>query len=66
MKMHDIFCALFSDVRITRSLVLCACFVDPYLPFFVWPLCCLSFLNDHHSGLDVAVKSISKYFYVVV
>ena len=35
MKMHDIFCALFSEVRITRSLVLCACFVDPYLPFFL-------------------------------
>ena len=35
MKMHDLFCALFSEVRVTRSLVLCVCFVDPYLPFFL-------------------------------
>ena len=34
---------IFSGVRVTRSLVLCVCFVDRCLSFFVWPLCCLSF-----------------------
>jgi hypothetical protein len=29
--------------RVTRSLVLCVCFVDRCLFFFFWPLCCLSF-----------------------
>jgi len=33
----------FSGVCVTRSLVLCVCFVDRCLSFFVWPLCCLSF-----------------------
>ena len=36
---------IFSWIRVTRSLVLCVCFVDPcqsYCPFFFWPLCCLS------------------------
>jgi hypothetical protein len=28
-------------VRVTRSLVLCVCFVDRCLSFFLWPLCCL-------------------------
>ena len=34
-----------SGVRVTRSLVLCVCFVDRFvlLSFFCWPLCCLSF-----------------------
>ena len=33
----------FSRVRVTRSLVLCVCFVDRCLYFYFWPLCCLSF-----------------------
>ena len=36
---------VFSGVRVTRSLVLCVCFVDRYLSFFFWPLCCLFFLD---------------------
>jgi hypothetical protein len=37
-----------SGVRVTRSLVLCVCFVDRSLIFcifFFWPLCCLSFFD---------------------
>ena len=38
----------FSGVRVTRSLVLCVCFVDRCLffhTFFLWPLCCLFFFD---------------------
>ena len=28
-------------VHVTRSLVLCVCFVDRFLSCFFWPLCCL-------------------------
>ena len=31
-------------VRVTRSLVLCVCFVDR-LSYFYWPLCCLFFFD---------------------
>ena len=34
---------VFSGVRVTRSLVLCVCFVDRCLSFFFWPLCSLFF-----------------------
>jgi hypothetical protein len=30
-----------SWVRVSRSLVLCVCFVGRWLSFFFWPLCCL-------------------------
>ena len=33
----------FLWVLVSRSLVLCVCFVDRCLSFFFWPLCCLSF-----------------------
>ena len=39
---------VFSGVRVTRSLVLCVCFVDrclSFCPLFFWPLCCLSFFD---------------------
>jgi hypothetical protein len=39
---------VFSGVRVTRSLVLCVCFVDrclSFCPFFSVPLCCLSFFE---------------------
>jgi len=39
---------VFSGVRVTRSLVLCVCFVDLCLspcPVFFWPLCCLFFFD---------------------
>ena len=35
--------SILSGVRVTQSLILCACFVDRCLSFFFWPLCCLSF-----------------------
>jgi hypothetical protein len=38
----------FSGIRVTRSLVLCVCFVHLCLffcPFFFWPSCCLSFFD---------------------
>ena len=34
---------IFSRVRVTRSLVLCVCFVDRCLSFFFWWICCMSF-----------------------
>ena len=33
----------FSGVRAIRSLVLYVCFVDRFLSFIFWPLCCLFF-----------------------
>ena len=36
---------VFSGVRVTRSLVLCVCFVDRCLSFFFWSLCCLFFFD---------------------
>jgi hypothetical protein len=30
---------------VTRTLGLCACFVDCCLSFFLWPLCCLPFFD---------------------
>ena len=36
---------IFSGVRVTRSLVLCVCFVDRCLYFFFWPLFCLFFFD---------------------
>jgi len=38
---------VYSEVRVTRSLVLCVCFVDRCLSFctFFWPLCCLFFFH---------------------
>ena len=35
----------FIGVRVTRSLVLCVCFVFVVCPFSVWPLCCLFFFD---------------------
>jgi hypothetical protein len=40
--------SVFTGVRVTRYLVLCACFVNrcwSFCIFFVWPLCCLSFFE---------------------
>ena len=38
---------VFSGVRVTRSVVLCVCFVDRCLSFctFFWPLFCLFFFD---------------------
>ena len=39
---------VFGEVRVTRSLVLCVCFVDRFLSictFFFWPLRCLFFFE---------------------
>ena len=37
------FTPIFNGVCVTRSLVLCVCFVDRCLSFFFRPLCCLFF-----------------------
>ena len=42
------FIPVFSGVCVTRSLVLCVCFVDhclSFCPFFFWPLCCPLFFE---------------------
>jgi hypothetical protein len=36
---------VLNGVRVTRSLVVCVCFVDRCLSFFFWPLCCLFFFD---------------------
>ena len=36
----------FSNVRVTRSLVLCVCFVDRCLSFCAFSLCCLCRFTD--------------------
>jgi len=39
---------VFSGVCVTRSLVLCVCFVDrcvSFCTFFFWPLCCMFFFD---------------------
>ena len=36
---------VFSEVRVTRSVVLCVCFVDRCLSCFFWSLHCLSFFD---------------------
>ena len=35
----------FSGFRVTRSVVLCVCFVDRCFSFFFWALRCLSFID---------------------
>jgi hypothetical protein len=35
----------FSEVRVTRSLFICVCFVDRCLYFFFWSLRCLFFFE---------------------
>jgi hypothetical protein len=50
----------FSGVRVTRSLVLCVCFVDLCLFFFFWPLCCLFFF-DIRILITPLVSSNSSY-----
>ena len=39
---------VFSGVRVTRTLVLCVCFVDrclSFCTFFFWLLCCMFFFD---------------------
>ena len=51
---------VFSGVRVTRSLVLCVCFVDRCLffcTFFFWPLCCL--LTSLGVFLQIADPSVA-------
>ena len=51
---------IFSGVRVTRSLVLCVCFVDRFLYFFYWPLCCL-FVFDIRILITPLLSSNSSY-----
>ena len=55
---------LFSGVRCTRSLVLYVCFVDRWLSFFFWPLCCLFFF-DIRIFITLLVSSNSSLFILV-
>ena len=59
--------SVFSGFRVTQSLVLYVCFVDPFvlLYSFFWPLCCLSFF---HLQILIAslVSSTSSYTVVNV
>jgi hypothetical protein len=53
---------IFSGVRVTRSLVLCVCFVDrclSFCAFFFWPLCCL-FVFDIRILIVPFVSSMSS------
>jgi hypothetical protein len=51
----------FSEVLVTRSLVLCACFVDRCLSFFFfWPLRCL-FVFDLQILITLLVSSHSSH-----
>jgi hypothetical protein len=53
---------VFSWVRVTRSLVLCVCFVDRCLSFFFWPLCCLFCTFPRITvGDDVLLQDTKKY-----
>ena len=57
---------VFSWIRVTRSLVLCVCFVDrclPFCTFFLWPLCCLFFF-DIRILITPLVSSNSSYNYL--
>jgi hypothetical protein len=51
---------IICGVRVTRSLVLCVCFVDRCLSF--WPLCCLSFF-DLRNLITPLLSSNSPYPY---
>jgi len=55
-----VFTSGFSGVRVTRSLVLCVCFVDRCLFFSFWPLCCLFFF-DLRILITSLVSSNSSY-----
>jgi hypothetical protein len=63
-KLHE-FTPVLSGVRVTRSLVLCVCFVDrclSFCPFFFWPLCCLFF------NIQILITSLvsSNSFYIML
>jgi hypothetical protein len=53
----------FSGVRVTRSLVLCVCFVDRFvlLSFFVWPLCCTYFQESYLTFMWPLDKAYKKF-----
>ena len=56
---------VFNGIRVTRSLVLCACFVDLYLSLFFWPLCCLSFF-DLRILIFPLVSSNSSFYHIML
>ena len=61
------FTLVFSGVRVTRSLVLCVCFVDllfVLLYFLFWPLCCLFFFYLQIL-ITPLISSNSSYLYVM-
>ena len=66
MKMYDISCALLNEVRVIRSLVLCVCFVDPYLPFFLSAivLSVLLRLTDYDSPFGISKLFLNVLFLI--
>ena len=57
---------VFSGVCVTRSLVLCVCFVDRCLYFFFWSLCCLFFFDIQILITPLVSPSSSFYFNVTI
>jgi hypothetical protein len=55
---------MLSEVRVTRSLVLCVCFVDRCLSFLFWLMCRLLFF-DIRILITPLVSSNSSYSIVV-
>jgi hypothetical protein len=56
---------IFSGVRVTRSLVLCVCFVDRCFSFgtlFFWLLCCLFFIDLRILNTPLLSSSSSLYY----
>jgi hypothetical protein len=51
---------VLSGVRVTRSLVVCVCFVDRCLSFFFWPLCCLFLDSDWY--LQTFLTNVMYYY----
>ena len=60
VQLVEQFTPSFSGVHVTRSLVLCVFFVDCFLSFLFWPLCCLSFF-DLRILITPLVSSNSSY-----
>ena len=57
---------VFSGVRVTRSLVLCVCFVHRCLSFFFWQLCSLFFFDLRILITSLAYSNSSEQLYLFV
>ena len=57
---------VFSGVRVTRSLVLCVCFVHRCLSFFFWQSCSLFFFDLRILITSLAYSNSSEQLYLFV